>query len=359
MWGSRYQGSRPLRGSSKRVQSLAGAQELAVLGVGVAQVRTGLSKSERSCYQLVVTSLPLMLIAGLLGPASGDAADAPDAGAAEPGINFHESLTKREREPLSARFDEALEQACEPPPCVSKCKEDESILSLTRRRDDRDYALSWRLRDPRLDEPSVLETSCELCSLAEVESQIAADLSSMCTRLSSLEGAPGRLRVTSDPIGASVRVDGRRVGKTPWSGEVEAGEHEVVVSMRGHEDESRTLTLVSGVEESVDFTLMSELPEGPVQKPRPQWPAWTGIGAGVALAIAGTALIALQGKDYRGDYEGENIDINQSCRYVYDTRGLGIGLATVGAAAFGAGVGLMVWSQRGQFSASVGVRGRF
>lgn len=322
-------------------------------------MRAGLSKSDRSRYQLVVTPLPLMLIAGLLGPASGEAAAASGADTAEPGVNFDESVTKREREPLSARFDEALEQACKPPPCVDECKQDEPSLSFTLRREDRDYALSWVVRDPRLDAPLILQSSCELCSLVEIEDQIAADLGSLCTRLSSLEGAPGRLRVTSDPVGAGVRVDGKRVGKTPWSGEVEAGEHEVVVSMRGHEDESRTLTLVSGVEERLDFSLMSELPEGPVQKPRPQWPAWTGIGAGVALAIAGTALIALQGKDYPGLCEGVNMDVNGSCAKVYNTRGLGVGLATVGAAAFGAGVGLMVWSQRGQLSASVGVRGRF
>lgn len=316
-------------------------------------MRTGLSKSGRSRYQLVVTLLPLMLIAGLLGPASGE-----PAVAAEPGINFDESVTPREREPLEARFEEAL-AACEASPCVNKCKDDEPSLSLSLRRDDRDYELSWVLRDPRLETSPTKSTSCELCSLAEIGDQIAADLGSLCTRLSSLDGAPVSLRVTSDPIGAGVRIDGKRVGKTPWSGEVEEGEHEVVVSMRGHEDESRTLTLVSGMEESLDFTLMSELPEGPVQKPRPQWPAWTGIGAGVALAIAGTALIALQGKDYKGMCEGANVDSNGSCAKVYDTRGLGIGLATVGAAAFGAGVGLMVWSQRGQLSASVGIRGRF
>ena len=277
----------------------------------------------------------------------------PAEPALAPGLSFGEGITKREREPLRERFNHVLETVCAPPPCTEECSEDEARVGVEIRGDDRNYTLEWTADDPRLGEPLTLTSPCELCSLVELQDQLATDLGSLCSALSSLDAGPGRLRVMSTPSGAVVRVNGRKVGKTPWSGELAAGDYAVEIEARGYESESRTLQLVGGgVEESLSVILMSEA-TGPSLARRPWWPAWTGIGVGVVLGIAGTALIAINGKEWGGRCTGPNVDAFGNCSHVYATRPLGIALASIGAGAFGAGVGLMVWAQQGQVSASV------
>ena len=297
----------------------------------------------------MVTSalLAWSILAGpLVGPGRAATVVAPSSGPSEPGLSFGEGVTKRERKPLSERFDAAL-GACSPPPCVGgACKADEPRLSVVIDGVERDYTLDWELADPRLDAPLTLESTCELCSLVDLEEQLAADLGSLCTRFNSLEAAPGRIRVTSDPSGAVVRVDGRRVGKTPWVGELPPGEHVVELRAPGYVDEGRTLVTVPGVEESEHVELMAMVRSEVDQ--RPYWPAWTSLGFGVALGLAGTALIAIDGKEWGARCTGSNVDENGHCAFVYATAPLGIALAAVGAASFGTGVGLMVWAQRGR-----------
>lgn len=302
---------------------------------------------------LIARALTLALAGLGAGPVEGPSESPSEAPTIEPGLAFGEGVTKRERLPLRERFDAALGDACEPPPCTGDCQDDEARLGVIVDGVERDYSLRWRVDDPRLDAPLKLESSCELCSLVDLEDQLAADIGSLCTRLGTLEQAPGRVRVTSDPSGAAVRVDGRRVGKTPWTGELPAGEHTLELHAPGYASEARTLTTLDGIEEREHIELMARA------RPRPYWPAWMTLSLGVALGIAGTALIAIDGKEWTGRCAGEDLDVLGNCRYVYATGELGIGLAAAGAASFGTGVGLMIWAQTSRHGGGLAVRGSF
>src|SRR5690606_31717596 len=52
-----------------------------------------------------------------------------------------------------------------------------------------------------------------------------------------------QVTVLSEPDGATVRLDGRPVGVTPWTGDLAPGQHEVALSLRGYVDTERGFTL--------------------------------------------------------------------------------------------------------------------
>src|SRR5690606_29128491 len=49
-----------------------------------------------------------------------------------------------------------------------------------------------------------------------------------------------QVTVLSEPEGATVRLDGRPVGVTPWTGDLAPGQHEVALSLRGYVDTERS-----------------------------------------------------------------------------------------------------------------------
>lgn len=265
------------------------------------------------------------------------------------GVSFTDGVPKREQRSLREAFEQARDTACAA----------RDRIGVRIGGDSRNYTLDWVASDPRLDAPLTRTATCELCSVVEVEEQIAADVGLLCSRLAGLDAEPGRVRVSTEPSGAVVQIDGRRRGRTPWVGEVPAGEHDVRVHARGYSPQVRTLQIVGGgIEEVEHFELMARPTAA-----RPAWPGWTTLGLGVALGLAGSALIAVHGKEWQGRCTGDDVDASGNCRYVWATRPLGIGLAAAGAAAFAGGVGLIVWSQRGDtggiVSGGVAVQGRF
>jgi hypothetical protein len=80
---------------------------------------------------------------------------------------------------------------------------------------------------------------------------------------------------------------------------------------------------------------------------------------GIALGVAGTALIAIDGRDWRGRCSGSNVDADGNCRFAYRTLPIGVTLAALGAASIASGVGLIVWSQHGDRGAALAWRGSF
>lgn len=274
--------------------------------------------------------------------------------AAASGLQIDADLPAHERTALRDSFERVLPVACKPPPCVDNCSEDQPSVALVIEGDSRDYTLHWIANDPRLDEPLIVDSRCELCSLVEVEEQLAADLGRVCAQLTSTTDAPGRLRVSVQPERAWLKIDGRRIGQAPWAGEVEIGEHRLEVGSRGYGTQARTLQIFSGVERHESFELMAVK-----SRARPSWPGWASLGLGVALGIAGTALIAIDGKEWSGRCSGNDIDATGNCRFIYRTRPLGIALASIGAVSLTAGVGLMVWSQHGDRGAALAWRRSF
>lgn len=70
-----------------------------------------------------------------------------------------------------------------------------------------------------------------------------------------LDGAPGKLTVTSSQDGAEVFLDGKRIGLTPFSGEVSSGSHALRVSKEGFDSSEMSVAILPNVPSSVDLTL--------------------------------------------------------------------------------------------------------
>ena len=62
----------------------------------------------------------------------------------------------------------------------------------------------------------------------------------------------------------------------------------------------------------------------------------------------GIALLAIDGRPYKQDCSGMNVDVDGRCRYRYDTLAGGAALTGVGIAAFVVGIstGLVVFSRK-------------
>jgi tetratricopeptide (TPR) repeat protein len=82
-----------------------------------------------------------------------------------------------------------------------------------------------------------------------------------------------QLTVLSEPETATVRVDGRPVGVTPWTGDVPPGAHTISVSLRGYADAERQITLASDSAQDVPFRLQPATEATPVPAPMPAGPA--------------------------------------------------------------------------------------
>lgn len=274
------------------------------------------------------------------------------------GLEFAQSVPDHDRAPLQDSFARTLPLACEQAvPCVDDCGPDDPTVGLELDGGDRNYTLHWVATDPRLDEPVTFDSRCELCSLVELEQQFAVDLTRVCAQLDALDAGLGRLHLTSDPNGARVRIDGQKIGRTPWSGELAAGDHSVELRALGRRPQRHSVAIGGNVDVQQHVSLISSF----AARGRPTWPAWTSLGLGFVMSVAGTALISVHGQPWERRCTGNDVDVVGNCRFVLATRPLGVTFATLGAGMIATGVGLMVWAQRdpAQTRAGISVGGRF
>ncbi len=94
----------------------------------------------------------------------------------------------------------------------------------------------------------------------------APDKGAIQKKLEALRDTPARVRITSEPAGAAIALDGEGTGKeTPAELEVPAGEHELSLSREGFAPVRRQLVLAPGEQKALQLTLeaqASEAPEG-------------------------------------------------------------------------------------------------
>jgi hypothetical protein len=140
-----------------------------------------------------------------------------------------------------------------------------------------------------------------------------------------------QLTVMSTPAGATVSVDGRPVGVTPWTGDLLPGKHRVGLSLRDYDDQTLEVELAGHRSRDVSATLVrsaapavaaapvvATAPAAPVTPP-PQdrsneagtglgiWP-WVTLGAGGA-ALGGALVFEILRRGAESDAEDDPTQI--------------------------------------------------
>ena len=144
----------------------------------------------------------------------------------------------------------------------------------------------------------------------------------------------GTVEILSEPANASVIIDGRDVGVTPYKHGAFAGRHEVTVRKVGHKSKQEAVNVIEGQKTSATlrlsigqddrFMIVTE------RQPRPKWR----VGLGVAALAGGVVMLGFGGRAL--DLDGRCTETpgapQLKCTDVFNTQNLGVGLVAGGAA---------------------------
>ena len=105
------------------------------------------------------------------------------------------------------------------------------------------------------------------------------------------------VRIKTRPPGASITMDGRRIGVSPVTVRIQPGVHKVRLQLEGYTELEETINL-SDTDDALRFSLRPleavPVPVTETIEPPPvrrKWPLWLGIATGTAaLAATGTAI---------------------------------------------------------------------
>jgi hypothetical protein len=282
----------------------------------------------------------LWLCAGFLGGAPADTSIAvvPTA--------FEGDVSQSDRELLHAAVSDGVERAglqqvAVPPGDDASEAGARWVLRAVVTSEDRLYEVQLEARDAR--NGSVVASSthpCQPCGRDEVRELIVREVAALGGRVARLESTPATLAIESDPPGATVLVDGERVGTTPMEVRLGPGEHRIETQLEGYASQSRTVEAVPGVSERWTPRLHADgsrpdtaVDEGPRRR-EPLWPAgWALVGTGVASLAVGVTFLALHHRPYRSKCSGADYDANTDlCRYRWTSLPQGAALTAVGGA---------------------------
>lgn len=209
--------------------------------------------------------------------------------------------------------------------------------------EDRSYAITIDIFDG--EDGSLAASSresCELCGLAEVGDLVSTQAAALRTKLDVLSLEPAVLTVTSEPAGATIFIDGEKVGTAPLEHELTPGEHEAQARMRGYLDQSRTVEAVQGVRESIAFELLADTGKSTSGKDWKVPTGWTLLGVGTAGVAAGVTFLVLDERPYRAQCSGPDVDAFGNCRQRYGTMLHGIAFTAGGGALMVTGAALLI-----------------
>lgn len=174
------------------------------------------------------------------------------------------------------------------------------------------------------------------------------------------------LHIESTPPGARVWLDGELIGVTPLLRQTTAGRHRLRVHREGYVVDERTIEVIEDIENDATLRLDPLPPDSTARRGPPLVPiGLVSIIAGVALVGGGASLVAIDGRQYRRQCNGDDVDINGTCRFSYDTLAGGAVALAAGVAASAAGIALVVvGKRRARATVAIGpkgwvVRGRF
>jgi tetratricopeptide (TPR) repeat protein len=213
----------------------------------------------------------------------------------------------------------------------------------------------------------------------------ASDKTSVEDRIKNLERRLSergvqQVSVYSAPSGARVVLDGKQVGKTPWTGEIQPGRHTAVLKLAGYTDVTKEFLLTStrAVDVEVTFSVPAASPAAaapattvgePVKtspvpaEPPPEtekkrsvapW-TWAALGVGVA-ALGGALAFELSRKSAEDDARDAPSQIEHQEHYatMEDRQGTARLLLGVGAVATVAGGVLLYFDLKGGKSEQTG-----
>jgi hypothetical protein len=196
---------------------------------------------------------------------------------------------------------------------------------------------------------------CETCGAEEAGEKMGLAASALRDRLEAVSRAPAHFTIRSRPVGATVVMDGKQAGVTPLDAELASGQHNLQLAMPDHDALSRSFTVVSGIDETMDLDLVAIPSRFPYRTA-----GWEGVAGGAALLLAGIVTMSLDNREIACSAEQQ--DVNGRCPWVRSTKwwaatmiGVGAAAATVG------GVFLYLAPHPGTttMGATAGVAGRF
>jgi hypothetical protein len=167
---------------------------------------------------------------------------------------------------------------------------------------------------------------CETCGAEEAGEKMGLAASALRERLEAESRSPARIVIRSRPAGAAVVMDGRQTGTTPLDTNLAGGQHHLQLLLRDHEAMSRSFTVVSGVDESIDLDLVAIPSTFPFRTV-----GWSTLGGGAALLLAGVVTMAFD----NGEIACSTVDkdVNGHCPYVRATKWWATAMIGVGAIA--------------------------
>ena len=166
---------------------------------------------------------------------------------------------------------------------------------------------------------------CEICGVDEAGEKMALAASALRTRLEALTKTPARFIIQSRPAGIAIAIDGVPAGRTPIDRELPSGLHKLELSAAGYDHLERTVTVVSGVDETIDL----ELVRLPMKFPFRQ-AGWAALAVGAVALIAGIWAVSVDGDEISCSSAAR--DDRGHCPNVRSTRALGAALVGLGGA---------------------------
>lgn len=206
--------------------------------------------------------------------------------------------------------------------------------------ESRDYRFHIVARDTRSGEQvAEHKTTCDICGISEAESMLKDGASQLREKLDQLAKL-AELKVTVEPAGSQIFINGKFRGLSPVVLHLAPGEHAIEVRHDSYLSTERTVTLVGGIAEHQEFALERKLE---ISKRKRGW-AIASVSVGALSLAAGGTLLALHGRPDRGNCsmaDGTQ-DANGDCKYLWNLRWFGYGATLIGAAGVGWGVSVLL-----------------
>ena len=152
----------------------------------------------------------------------------------------------------------------------------------------------------------------------------------------------GTIKLTTEPPGARVEIDGRDLGETPYLRDAFVGPHDVLVTKEGFAAHRMTATVEDGQTVELTAPLLPEKPQASRRLPGIRIAKWVLLGVGTVAVVGGITLLGLTGSQ-----NCTGTAPNQVCGSVFDGRPAGIPLVSVGSLALGTSAFLFIydWKQ--------------